>query len=121
VRLTLPHLLFHPFDVFPRFCYWACTLFNLHFTYCPHCFSINVRQQQYADDIQLMLFISPSNIESSLITRQKLAVFTMALLSTQTRLQLSVLEPPTGDSLSAVSPPFKWLTPLSHLAITSNY
>jgi len=52
----------------------------------------------------------------------------MALLSTQTRsktevtcLQLPALEPPTGDSLTAVSPKFKWLMPLSDLVTTTNY
>jgi len=49
--------------------------------------------------------------------------FIMALLSTLIKLKLSVLEPSTGggDRLSAVSPPFKWLMPLSHLVTTSNY
>jgi len=35
--------------------------------------------------------------------------FIMALFSTLTRLKLPALEPPTVGSLSAVSPPFKWL------------
>jgi len=42
-------------------------------------------------------------------------------VSTQTRLKLSALEPPTEDSLAAVSNPIQLLTPLSHLATTSNY
>ena len=31
----------------------------------------NVRQQQYADDTQLMLFLSPSNLDSSLVNLQQ--------------------------------------------------
>jgi len=71
-----------------------------------------------------MLFISPSNIEKTVISTysnvyylSEAVFFILALLSTLTRLKL----PATGDSLSAVSPPFKWLTPMSHLVTTSKY
>jgi len=102
-------------------------LFSIYISPIVHISSLfNVPQQQYADDTQLMLFISPSNIEKSLTysnvySLSEAGFFIMALLSTLTKLKLPALEPSTGDSLSAVSPPFKWLMPLSHLVTTSNY
>jgi len=43
-------------------------LFPIYISPIAHIASLfNVRQQQYADDTQLMLFISPSNIENSLL------------------------------------------------------
>lgn len=46
-----------------RLCSGTCTLSNLHFSYTSQ---FNVRQQQYADDTQIMLIFSPSSLESSL-------------------------------------------------------
>jgi len=43
----------------------------LHFSYCPHASQFNVCQQQYADDTQLMLFLPPSDLDSSLTNLQQ--------------------------------------------------
>jgi len=47
-------------------------LFSIYISPIAHIASqFNVRQQQYADDTQLMLFLSPSNLESSLVNLQQ--------------------------------------------------
>ena len=46
-------------------------LFSIYISPIAHIASqFNVRQQQYADDTQLMLFISPSNLDNSLLNLQ---------------------------------------------------
>jgi len=47
-------------------------LFSIHISPIAHITSqFNVRQQQYADDTQLMLFLSPSDRDSSLANLQQ--------------------------------------------------
>jgi len=121
--------LFHPFVVFPKTVLGP-VFFSMYISPLAHIASqFNVCQQKFADDTQLMLFISPSNNKSSLtylLTYYSIvyhlpeAGFFLQWPCSQLRHDWSYLHwnhPP--NTISAVSHPFNWLTPLSYLATTS--
>jgi len=100
-------------------------LFSIYISPIAHTTSqFSVRQQLYSDDTQLMLFLSPSDLDSTLTNLQQCLSSLgswffhngLALNSDKTE----VISLGTKDNVLVVLHLFKWLTPLSHLVIISN-
>jgi len=91
----------------------------------------NVRQQQNTQMIPNSCYSSLrpilqtdfSTYSNVHFLSEAASFFMMALLSNLIKLKSPAFGTTyrIGDSLSAVSPPFKWLMPLSHLVTTLNY
>jgi len=108
--------------VFPKLCSWACALLNLHFSCCPHCFSIysnwKMIPNSFYSSIRLIL-IAVLSIYSNARHLLEAGSFTLALLSTPTRLKSPALEPHIGGYLLLIIVISIQGADASHLAITS--